>query len=155
MFDELETLLKEAIASELRNRRGRGTVCRLEEIKRVCHQTYADPANWTAGSLIELTHRETGSFLGYFRELTHNRVPARKLVRASDPAGEAAVVQFVEGDLWLGDPFQHTVDPLTEGEQAAVRAYYQPHYWRPKWKHKRPGTLTRKSAEELMKELMQ
>ena len=152
---ELESLLREALAAELRHRRGTGTVNRLEEIRRVCHETYTNPANWTQGALIELRERGTDAYVGTFREYLHKKVNARKLTRET-AADEPLTIQYVEGELWLGGPFQHVVDPPTEGELAAIRAYWKPQRWRPAWLHlKRGGPLHTKTGDELLEELMQ
>lgn len=155
MDAELDQLLAESLAIELRHRRGKGSVNRLEEIKRVCHSTYTNEDNWLPGRLIELSHRDTGSYIGLFQEMLHRRVNARKLVRVIQtelPAERlnSLCVEYVEGPLWLGGPFTHVVDPPTEADIAAVRKYFRPHYWKPAWKPARP-----KSADQLLNEITQ
>jgi hypothetical protein len=156
---ELDSLLAEALAIEFRNHRGKGSINRLEAIKEICHQTYTNPDNWRLGPLVELHHRESGSFIGVFREHFHKKVNARKLVRVDaemavtkDEIDSPPTIQFVEGPEWLGGPFVHNVDPPTEDDIRAVRQYYRPHYWRPAWMHLK-GNKQGKTADALLDEL--
>jgi hypothetical protein len=86
--------------------------------------SYGNPANWTAGGLVELIHRGpdgTLSTLGIFQESFYRKTGARKLSRFSatpSPASPPAKVEFVSGDWWLSPyckptrKFEDTPDEL-------------------------------------------
>lgn len=129
----LDDLLAEALAIELRKRRGTHSVQRLRLIGEVVRASFSEDS-WRAARVLHIIHNNqaVGS-LGYFQEYAHLRTAARKLVRID---GEPAryEVEIVSGREWAG-PCQHVVDPPTEGEIAAIRAHWQPHAVQFAWKH--------------------
>lgn len=151
-MDELETLLAEALQHELHQRRGKGTINRLSQIRDACHAVYSNPENWTASRTIALVHVESGETLGLFQEYLHKKTIARKLCRIE--AGDNPVEERVSGPEWLGG-YVHRVDPPTESEIARIRAAWLPRTWKPAWKHlttkrARPAPRT---ADEMLEEL--
>src|SRR5580698_5395742 len=110
-MDSLDSLLKEALDAELRNRRGKGTITRLNAIKEICHATWTNPANWRSTGFVRVIH-DSGAEIGLFQEFKHTKYSALQLKRAPEGAvGDLSAVDVlhVEGPQWLG-PFQHVVD---------------------------------------------
>lgn len=133
-MEELDNLLAEALIIAMRNKRGQGSVQRLREIDNTLNQSFHNPENWVARRTLHIIHNnpEVGS-LGFFQEHIHKQSGARRLTRL-ETEPEFAELEIVTGREWCG-PLQHTVDPPTEGEISAIRAYWKPSSLRFAWKH--------------------
>ena len=156
MPDILDDLLAEALAIELRNRRGPNSVKRLRQIQSICTQSLHNPESWQRTRTVLILHNEAGS-LGYFEEFVHKTSRARKLHRLdSEPEGYYET-EIVRSSEWLGGPLIHHVDPPTETEISRIREFYKPRLVRYPWKHlrgqRRQSTLPHRSADELLESL--
>lgn len=132
-FGDLDSLLSEALKAELNNRRGRGTVTRLNLIQESLHQSFANPQNWKDLGTVVVMYADdaTGeqTTVGLFRDLEHIRTGARKLLRVTVDSPEiysVAARTEVFRDPYLVRP---RVDPCPAAlpanafERQAIRDY--------------------------------
>jgi hypothetical protein len=87
-----------------------------------CQSTYANPENWSLGSVVSLIHATDGP-IGLFQEYFHKLSPsARRLLPAAEGL-QAVREELVFGDYWLHPRFTALshIEPDSEAEERAIR----------------------------------
>ena len=83
---------------------------------------YTNPANWLAGRVVALVHRETNSLIGNFIEWLHiSEEGTRKLIQTEAPV-QVAGIEYVSGDHWL--PASHRPAPLVPDSHSLVWKFH-------------------------------